>query len=208
MGVVAGRVDPRHAGAAEEVDRDAAALAQLQAELRGERCGLLGPGCAKRPSTTTEADPDQTRRPSGTTSTDVTGGTTCTEPAIGDSSGTWWAAAGESSMATRRPASSCPWQNGQTCTVRPHCSAKPGTSGITSRSPVASTSVREATTVPSARVVAKVPSPTPGDRGGRDVAQLHVGVRRELAVDDARNSAGSRPSLVTMLCMASTGALR
>ncbi len=60
-----------------------------------------------------------------------------------------------------------PWQNGQCTTPRPHCSARPGTSGSTSTAPEATTSRRAVTTAPESSVTEKptgsVPSPSVAD---------------------------------------------
>lgn len=60
-------------------------------------------------------------------------------------------------IATRSPANSWPWQKGHCATRLPHCCARPGTAGNSSRMPVASTR-RRACSVPSAVDTAKSPS--------------------------------------------------
>ena len=106
-----------------------------------------------------------------------------------------------------------PWQYGQCTTPRPQCSASPGTSGSTSRRPVATSTRRACSVAPSARVTVKRRSPSADGAAGPAVTTSPDATRAAVAGGPrsrprSSSSAGGVPSWPSSPCTPSAGALR
>ncbi len=162
-------------------------VASSPSPARNPTCASTVLAAARASSATNSPDASETpvsRSPSDTT--DVTGPVTTATPRAAKPSrvvsstsagsvtnavtsslsarnmSTWCAPIGDvTSTPMRWSRISHPWQNGQCTTPRPHCSARPGTSGRTSRAPEATTSRRAVTTAPDSSETEKPTGSTP-----------------------------------------------